>query len=146
MHVGLGMLVFLFFNEKRTYKNRKNIPNSKSTTKITIHHSHKYCSIYLLITDQNYNQLIDHKHTNIITYKTPYQKCVENSALYINSRYNKLIPTHFQNHLTMQEKQIPFASQFIHLFSPSYPYYITLLHSCQHTIYIINKILTIPII
>lgn len=107
---------FLFFKEKRTY--------TKTSTHLLIcHHNHQYR--YSPVT-----HLLTHPSSYLIANIHPYL------LLHLLHYYSySPLTTHVTTH-----DLSPFQS--IHLFSPSYPYYITLQSPCQHTTYIINKILT----
>ena len=112
---------FLFFKEKRTYTktpiNSPHLTFSPAITTINI-------ATYLLTHPSPY--LIANIHQYLSLHLLHYHS---------HSPLTTHVTTHDLSHF-----------QSIHLFYPSYHYYITLQSPCQHTIYIINKILTIPII
>ena len=120
---------FLFFKEKRTYIQN---PNQLIQTHLT-------SPVYLpsqppisLLTSCPPITISYRQYPSIsIAPPTP--------LLLLFSNQNSPITTYVTTH-----DLSPFQS--IHLFSPSYRYYITLQSPCQSIPSIINKILTIPII
>lgn len=104
------MLFFLFFREKRTYiKNTKthqalNISTNTNTHSPTNHSINlpkispsKYQSVYLSNSHTLYLSCLSYTHIQIQLTIKPFTKNVSKTVHYIESRYNKLISTHFQN-------------------------------------------------
>ena len=118
---------FLFFEEKRTYIPK---PQSTHSNHLTSPHLPSQPPRSLLTSYPPTCHLLAHPSPYLIANIHPYL------LLHLLHYYSySPLTTHVTTH-----DLSPFQS--IHLFSPSYPYYITLQSPCQHTTYIINKILT----